>query len=325
MAIRAVRDARRLHSGRIPSFLAVCLGLAASSSAALGTAVNVPGSPGAAAASATKTAPAGADAPPAEFVRIAPGTFIMGSPLDEPGRFDDETQHPVTLLHPFHMCEHLVTQAEWTYVMGWNESHFTGDADLPVENVNWYDCVVYCNTRSWAEKLTPVYTISDQQSEGNHLTSAYVTWDQSANGYRLPTDAECEYACRAGSRTAFYNGPITVQGTSPFCTDDPGLDEISWYCANSDHRTHPVQTKPPNAWGLYDMAGNVQQWCWDLYEDLSAAPATDPTGPEVGNLRIWRGGGWAYNPRHCRCAQRGRDEPDGRYRDIGVRLCRNAP
>jgi formylglycine-generating enzyme required for sulfatase activity len=182
--------------------------------------------------------------------------------------------------------------------------------------------VEYCNRPSISERLTPAYTISSRRSEGNHLTFAYVTWNQDADGYRLPTDAEWEYACRAGTSTAFYNGPITAGDSTRGCVEDPVLDRISWYCATSERRTHSVRNSPPNPWGLYDMAGNVREWCWDWYEDLTAEPKTDPTGPDGGFLRVWRGGGWNYDARHCRCAQKGRDQPDGRYDNVGFRVCR---
>jgi formylglycine-generating enzyme required for sulfatase activity len=152
----------------------------------------------------------------------------MGSPPNEPGRFDDETQHQVTLTKPFWICDHEVTQGEWQSVMGWNDSRFTGDPDRPVENVTWFDCAEYCNTRSKSEGLTPAYTISARQLQGQHLAFAFVTWDSTANGYRLPTEAEWEYACRAGSTTAFYNGPITVTD-STHCVEDSTLGVIGWY------------------------------------------------------------------------------------------------
>ena len=265
---------------------------------------------------------AGPVAPPPGFVWIPAGTFPMGSPADEPGRFDDEARHQVTLTKPFYLCDHEVTQGEWQATMGWNDSRFAGDPERPVENVTWFDCVVYCNQRSRDERLTPVYAISDRQAQGRHLVSAWVTWDSNANGYRLPTEAEWEYACRAGSNTALYNGPITFAAAANGCVADSLLYLISWYCANAEGSTHAVRGKPPNAWGLYDMAGNVQQWCWDWFWDLSGAAAMDPTGPESGFLRLWRGGGWDYNPRHCRSADRGRDEPGDRYDDVGFRVAR---
>ena len=276
------------------------------------------------AGSASPLAEVEADIAPFGFVRIAPGAFLMGSPEDEPGRFSDETQHPVTLTRPFYLCDHLVTQLEWSSVMNWNESLFQGDPDRPVENITWFDSVEFCNALSLAQGLVPAYEITHRMSIANHLLSAYVVWDLRANGYRLPTDAEWEYAGRAGGTTAFYNGPILVHDIGTRCVEDVGLNEISWYCATSGGQTHPVRTKPPNAWGLYDMAGNVQEWCWDLYADLTEEAAVDPTGPKDGIMRIWRGGGWNYDPRHCRSAQRGRDEPAGYYSNLGVRICRNA-
>ena len=274
-------------------------------------------------ANALAAVPTDEPAAPSGFVLIHPGTFLMGSPSDEPGRFDDETLHRVVLTKAFYLCDHLVMQAEWEGVMGWDDSQFHGGPERPVENVTWFDCVSYCNRKSEQETLEPAYRITDVEMEGRHISSATVTWDANANGYRLPSEAEWEYACRAGATTAFYSGPISrhaVQG----CEEDSVLDMIGWYCANSGGRTHDVNGKPPNAWGLYDMAGNVQQWCWDRFSIIESAPATDPTGPAAGNLRLWRGGGWDYNPRHCRSADRGRDEPWGHYPDVGLRLCRSA-
>ena len=272
----------------------------------------------------TPPAPAGSPLPPFGFVLIPPGNFLMGSPEDEPGRFSDETQHPVTLTRPFYLSNHLVTQKEWLATLGWNDSRFTGDLNRPVENVSWFDCIEYCNALSVLDRLVPAYTVSDRRYERDHLIYADVTWDAEANGYRLPTDAEWEYACRAGTTTAFYNGEISVHGTSTRCIEDYGLNDISWYCANSGGQTHPVRTKPANDWGLYDMAGNVMEWCWDWFADLTAEPAVDPTGPADGTMRLWRGGGWNYDARHCRSAQRGKDRPEGYWSNLGVRVCRNA-
>jgi formylglycine-generating enzyme required for sulfatase activity len=270
---------------------------------------------------ACATLPADGFDAPAGFVLIPPGTFTMGSPPDEPGRFDDEPQHPVTLTRAFLMCDHHVTQGEWEAIMGWNDSRFHGHANRPVENVTWFDCVVFCNRSSEKEGLESAYRITDIETEGHHVSAAAVTWNVNASGYRLPTEAEWEYACRAGSTTAFHNGSIAPHPLTG-CSADSILDVIGWYCVNSGRETHDVKTKPPNAWGLFDMAGNVQHWCWDRYSELDAAPATDPAGPDFGAARLWRGGGWDYNPRHCRSADRGRDEAWGHYEDVGMRLCR---
>jgi formylglycine-generating enzyme required for sulfatase activity len=248
----------------------------------------------------------------------------MGSPDGEPGRFDgEETQHRVTITRAFEFCDRHVTQAEWESVMGWNSSRFTGDGALPVENITWFDAIAYCNARSIREHRSPVYAVTDTVRDGAHVTSAVVTWDRAADGYRLPTEAEWEYACRAGSVTAYYNGPLTAPDPAR-CTEDRGLDAISWYCANSGHRTHVAGGKHANAWGLYDMAGNVQQWCWDWFREFDSAATQDPAGPETGATRVWRGGGWDYDPRHCRSADRGRDGPEGHFDEVGVRLARGA-
>ena len=246
----------------------------------------------------------------------------MGSPPDEPGHFADERQHRVTLTRAFELCTHHVTQAEWQAVMGWNASRFGGRADHPVENVSWFDCIDYCNKRSVAEHRSPAYTISDRHYDGHHLVAADVTWDRAANGYRLPTESEWEYACRAGSTTAYYNGPITTREPAR-CSADSGLARIGWYCMNSGRQTHPIMAKPPNAWGLYDMAGNVQQWTWDGFVEWSGDSLIDPAGPAPSGLQVWRGGGWDYDPRHCRSADRGRDGPEGWFQDVGLRVARS--
>ena len=268
--------------------------------------------------------PAAAAGPPARdgFVAIRPGTFLMGSPADEPGRFHDETLHRVTLTRAFELCDHLVTQAEWRAVMGWDDSHFAGRADHPVEHVTWFDCIDYCNRRSRLDHRAPAYTLADVERDSLHIVSAVVSWDREAAGYRLPTEAEWEYACRAGTTTAYSNGPITTREPGR-CSIDSCLALIGWYCANSGRQTHPVNRKPPNRWGLYDMAGNVQEWVWDEHADFTDAAASDPTGPPTGGLKVWRGGGWDYDPRHCRAADRGADGPEGRFRDVGLRVARS--
>ena len=225
------------------------------------------------------------------FSLIPAGTFTMGSPPDEPGRYGDETQHQVTLTQPFYMQTTEVTQAQWETVMGSNPSYFSGCPTCPVEGVSWNDVqefIIKMNVRG----------------EGT---------------YSLPTEAQWEYAARAGSTTAFYNGGITA-----LTWGDPNLDAIGWYCYNSSSMTHPVAQKIPNAWGLYDMSGNVGEWCSDWYGIYSSSAVTDPTGPSSGSSRVIRGGSWYEYARECRSAYRGEYySPDSSRSWIGFRLLRH--
>jgi len=261
---------------------------------------------------------------PEGFVQVPAGTFVMGSPADEPGRYTNETQRTVTLTGGFYISDHLVTQAEWTAIMGWNEAQFSGD-DQPEETVTWFDCVNYCNLRSQKEGLPPAYAMADvvRDSGQVHINSATVTWNRGARGYRLPTEAEWEYACRAGSAAAFGAGPITHALSD--CGDDPVLDRLGWYCGNSDSHAHPVKQLEPNVWGLYDMHGDVWEWCWDWFALYPAGPATDPIGPASGSARILRGGSWGDNARSARCAHRDTGVPGYDANDCGFRVVRNAP
>lgn len=224
------------------------------------------------------------------FVYISPGTFIMGSPLTEIGRIDDETQHQVTLTQGYYMQTTEVTQLQWRTVMGADPSYFDacGD-DCPVEKVSWNDA------QSFVMELN--------RMEG-------------ANGYRLPTEAQWEYACRAGSAAAFANGDITEE-----TSDDPNLNVIGWYYFNSNGQTHPVAEKQANAWGLYDMHGNVSEWCADWYDyNYPIEPVTDPAGPSTGSFRVLRGGNWNANAGYCRSAVRYRNAPDYRLHNRGFRV-----
>jgi formylglycine-generating enzyme required for sulfatase activity len=258
--------------------------------------------------------------PPPVMVLIPAGTFTMGSPTSEPGRFPDETEHQVTLTHAIYVSTYEVTQWEWQAVMGWNESCFQG-ANRPVEIVTWFDALSYCNQRSTVQGYTPAYTITGAVYSGNHITSATVTWNQTANGYRLLTDAEWEYACRATSTTAFCNGGITNISCSPL---DPNLDQVGWYCGNGSNTTHDVGGKTANAWGLKDMHGNVWEWCWDWVGTYPTGPVTDPTGPASGRFRVKRGGSWGEWARDCRSARRGIGYPAG-DNALGLRLARSVP
>jgi len=223
-----------------------------------------------------------------EFKLIPAGTFMMGSPPSEEGRSTEETQHQVTLTKSFYMQTTEVTQAQWP-VMWTNPSHFSECSTCPVEQVSWNDVQSYI-------------TQMNLRGEGT---------------YSLPTEAQWEYAARAGSTTAFYNGGITEIACD--VDPDPNLNAIGWDCNNSDGRTHPVGKKKPNAWGLYDMSGNVWEWCQDWYGSYPTSAATDPTGPSTGSQRVVRGGGFPGNPFYCRSADRRRRPPeDARW--IGFRL-----
>jgi formylglycine-generating enzyme required for sulfatase activity len=256
------------------------------------------------------------------MARVSAGTFTMGSPVSEPGRNPNETQHQVTLTRAIFVSKREVTQSEWLAAMGWTTSSFEG-ADRPVETLTWYDAVNYCNHRSLAEGLTSAYTIAGPTFSGNHITSATVTWNQTANGYRLLTEAEWERTCRATSTAAFCNGGITniTDSCSPL---DPNLGLVGWYCGNALSTTHVVGGKTANAWGLKDMHGNVWEWCWDRYQAY-AGNVTDPTGPASGTDRVIRGGGWDRTARYCRSAYRNILVPGNRVNNLGVRVCRNAP
>ena len=250
---------------------------------------------------------------PEGFVRVEPGTFNMGSPEDEPGRSSSEARHEVTLTQGFFLAETEVTQAEWVSVMGDNPSHYAGCEDCPVENVTWKDAVDYCNRLSAQDGLEPAYRVDGED----------VMWDEAKDGYRLPTEAEWEYACRAGSSTPFYSGEITNFLCYPL---DSNLDQIGWYCGNtSPAGTRSVGQESPNAWGLYDTNGNVWEWGWDWYGDYPPGPAIDPRGPEAGSTRCLRGGGWLAQARNCRSASRGRADPDFYHQSYGFRLTRSAP
>jgi len=263
-----------------------------------------------------------AGAVPGNMVRINGGAFMMGSPANEEGRYNDEVQHPVTV-GSFYLGKYEVTQKEYQEIMGTNLSSFKGD-NLPVENVSWYDAVEYCNRLSQKEKLTPAYTIDKSRKDPNNNNDEddvnwVVTWNRNANGYRLPTEAEWEYACRAGTTTAYHTGA----GIS---------DNTGWYSGNSGYTTHPVGQKPANAWGLYDMHGNVWEWCWDWYGTYPTwygtyptMAQTNPIGASSGSYRVFHGGSWGNSAQNVRSASRFNYTPTLRNDYLGFRLARNAP
>ncbi|MDR0444446.1 MAG: formylglycine-generating enzyme family protein [Treponema sp.] len=244
---------------------------------------------------------------PANFVRINGGTFTIGSPAGEYRRDNNEVQHQVTV-SSFYMGIFTVTQKEYEEIMGTNPSNFKG-SDLPVERVTWFDAVEYCNRRSQEEGLTPAYT----------RTGDNVTWNRSANGYRLPTEAEWEYACRAGTTTPFNTGNNITTSQANYDGDYPYNRNA---LGSSRRRTTNVGSFPANAWGLFDMHGNVWEWCWDWFGDYSSANLDDPAGVPSGSSRVIRGGSWDNSGAGVRSAYRRSLTPSFRIINLGFRLVR---
>lgn len=257
---------------------------------------------------------------PKSFVLIEGGTFQMGSPETESWRSDDETQHTVTVSN-FYMSQYELTQEEYEKVMGNNPSNFSG-SDLPVDNISWLDAVSYCNARSESEGRKPVYTIDGQN----------VSWDRSANGYRLPTEAEWEYACRAGTVTPFSTETsisaeeANYYGHYPYMIEDNYFSQGNLDTQPGEYRqtTVAVNSFAPNAFGLYNTHGNVGEWVWDYYGEYPKTEETDPAGPDSGTLRVYRGGGWNDFAKNMRSAYRATLAQDKGSFNIGMRLVLNA-
>ncbi len=239
------------------------------------------------------------------LLRIDPGEFMMGSPdSDKHAEDDEKPRHRVRITRPFYLGKYEVTQAEYEAVMGDNPSDCKGKPKNPVESVSWLDAVRFCNQLSEREGLKPYYEISGE-------TVQIPAWK--ASGYRLPTEAEWEYACRAGTATRYSFGD-----------DKASLGEFAWFSDNSDSGTHEVGQKRANGFGLHDMYGNVWEWCWDwsAVDYYKESPLDDPRGPSQAASRVIRGGGWINLPYHCRSAVRGGYAPDDRHYYLGFRLAR---
>jgi formylglycine-generating enzyme required for sulfatase activity len=260
---------------------------------------------------------------PANMVRIQGGTFTMGSPANEPQRQDREGPQCQVTVSSFYMGKYPVTQKEYREVMGTNPSKFKGD-NLPVENVSWYDAIEYCNKRSQREGLTPLYMIDKSLSDRNNGNEKdtvrwVVIWNQNANGYRLPTEAEWEYACRAGTMTPFSTGNNITTSQANYDGNNPYNNNAK---GTFRQRTTAVESYSPNPWGLYDMHGNVWEWCWDWYGTYTGGAQTDPVGASRGASRVNRGGSWNNSGQRIRSAHRGLSDPYLRGEIIGFRIVR---
>lgn len=254
-----------------------------------------------------------------DLILINGGTYLMGSPETEMQRETDEVQHEVTV-SDFYIGRYEATQKEYEEVMGENPSNFEGE-NLPVENVTWYEAIEYCNKLSEKEGLTPVYTIDGEN----------VSWDRSANGYRLPTEAEWEYAARAGTTSPFNTeNSISDEEANYYGHYPYGIEEN--YFTQENLETEPGQYRQttveadsfsPNKWGLYNIHGNVAEWCFDYYGAYDLENTDNPSGPTTGTLRVNRGGGWNDYAKHLRCAYRASTTPDQKMSNIGFRVVRN--
>jgi formylglycine-generating enzyme required for sulfatase activity len=226
----------------------------------------------------------------------------------------------VTITLPFRLGTTEVTQQQFRERRGYNPSRFASCGEsCPVEQVSWHEAAAYCNALSAAEKLPPCYTCTGSAQEVRcSESSGHAGRIHTCPGYRLPTEAEWEYAYRAGTTTAFYNGPIGTR-----CDEDPRASEIGWYQSNSGGQPHPVGRKKGNAWGLLDLPGNVWEWCHDGFvEDLGSSPATDPQGAAQSPSRVLRGSSWLDGAGHLRAADRFGYPPAGRNSNIGFRCAR---
>ncbi|ETW96562.1 MAG: hypothetical protein ETSY1_26145 [Candidatus Entotheonella factor] len=243
---------------------------------------------------------------PLEMVELDGGTFYMGSAADDDEAYEDEQPQYEATVSAFAISPYLITRELYRELMvntpsAWDRDE--ADERLPANHVTWFNAVAFCNALSESVGLVPCY----------HIEGERVSWDRDADGYRLPTEAEWEYACRAGTVSKWFFGD-----------DAAALDRYAWFAENSEFRTHPVGEKEPNPWGLYDMIGNVYEWCWDGYGAYDYQPVTDPTGSDRSNARVLRGGSaWVFS-RFLRSADRYWFEPAFRLDFLGFRCTRRS-
>lgn len=233
--------------------------------------------------------------PKIDFILIPAGSFMMGS---ETGLAYEKPVHQVIIADSFFISKYEITQKQWLTVMDSNPSNFVG-MDLPVANLSWEQAIQFCNKLSKLMGLDTAY----------HMSNDIIFWDTSANGFRLPTEAEWEYACRAGT-------------TNDFAGNGNPLD-MGWFDLNSGGQPHPVGTKLSNQWNIYDMHGNVWEWCWDWFDPFyySKSPLVNPKGPEKGINKVVRGGSWQLGATFARSSSR--QFPEDQKLNFGFRIVRN--
>ena len=256
-----------------------------------------------------------------EMVYVEGGTFLMGCDdsrdnLNGGCAYGEKPAHKVSL-RSFYLGKYEITQGEWIAVMGSNPSSFSGCGNIcPVERVSWYDALIFCNKLSMKNSKMPVYKINNS-TDPQVWGSPNATWDAvqmdiSANGYRLPTEAEWEYAARGGQSSLDYPYP-----------GGNNADEVGWNRENPNtmSRSHPRGMLKPNELGIYDMSGNVWEWCWDWYKsDFYQPEQCNPVNNTPGSVRVLRGGGWSNVRQYCRSADRISVTPGYRHYDLGLRL-----